>query len=53
MNKQEEDPDTLQILDEANKEWVKLWKKPQIKLANPSKKITFAIIPTEKISNKR
>lgn len=53
MNKQENDPDTLHMLDEANEEWVKLWTKPPTKLVKTCKKITFAIIPTEKISNKR
>ena len=27
MNAQENDPDTLQLLDESDKKWVKLWRK--------------------------
>ena len=29
MNTEENDPDTLQMLDEIDQEWVKLWRKPK------------------------
>lgn len=31
MQAQENDPDTLQLLDETDKEWVKLWRKAALK----------------------
>ncbi len=31
MNAQENDPDTLQLLDESDKEWVRLWRKAALK----------------------
>ena len=31
MTTQENDPDTLQILDESDKEWVNLWRKAALK----------------------
>jgi hypothetical protein len=31
MNTQENDPDTLQLLDESDKKWVKLWRKAALK----------------------
>jgi hypothetical protein len=31
MNTQENDPDTLQLLDETDKKWVKLWRKVALK----------------------
>ena len=31
MNAQENDPDTLQLLDESDKVWVRLWRKAALK----------------------
>jgi hypothetical protein len=31
MNAQENDPDTLQLLDESDKEWIRLWRKAALK----------------------
>lgn len=31
MNSQENDPDTLQLLDESDKEWIRLWRKAALK----------------------
>jgi hypothetical protein len=31
MNTQENDPDTLQLLDESDIEWIRLWRKAALK----------------------
>lgn len=48
MRLEENDPDILQLLDELDKEWVKLWRKTARKKKSSAKDITFIVIPPEK-----
>jgi hypothetical protein len=43
MNAQENDPDTLQLLDESDKEWVKLWRKATREETTPNTLEHFVI----------
>jgi hypothetical protein len=47
MNQDENDPDSLQLNDELDVEWVNLWYKSVNKKNTTKKQITFAIIPTK------
>ena len=49
MELQNNDPDTLQLKDELDADWVKLWRKATNKKNTTKKQITFAAIPTSKI----
>ena len=54
MNTKESDPDTLQILDELNRKWVKLWKEAVIKkdglkiFVTNVEKLNYATQPKQK-----
>jgi len=49
MNWEENDPDTLQLLDELNSDWVKRWCEVTNRKKIPKKKeITFEVILTPK-----
>ena len=49
MNPQENDPDTLQILDESDKEWVKLWRKAKLKKTTSN--TTIYVVPNQENIN--
>jgi len=43
MNVQENDPDTLQLLDESDKEWVRLWRKAALKETTTNTLVHFVL----------
>ena len=45
MNLQENDPDTLQLLDELDKEWVRLWRKTALKETTANGFVHFILKP--------
>jgi hypothetical protein len=48
MDDKENDPDTLQLKDESNAEWVKQWRKTTKKKSAPKNNIAIGVIPTKK-----
>jgi hypothetical protein len=48
MNPKENDPDTLQLLDELDPEWVNLWHENNNKKEPTTKQLTFDVIPPKK-----
>ena len=49
MSLEENDPDTLQLLDESDPDWVKLWHRAQNKNKSATMDLKFSVIPTKKI----
>lgn len=49
MNYEENDPDTLQLRDELDPEWVNLWHKSANKKNKTKEHVTFDVISTKKI----
>ena len=49
MSLEENDPDTLQLLDESDPDWVKLWRRAQNKNKSTTMDLKFSVIPTQKI----
>jgi hypothetical protein len=49
VNTKEEDPDTLQLLDELNTDWVKAWCKIVNKMKSAATGLTFIVPPLEKV----
>ena len=45
MNLEENDPDTLQLLDELDADWVKLWRRATNKKKSVTNELTFNVIP--------
>ena len=52
MNPKENDPDTLQLLDELDPEWVNLWHENKNKKEPTTKQLTFEAIPPKKAISK-
>lgn len=48
MNWEENDPDTLQLQDELDTVWVKLWRRTTIKKKPATKELLFNVIVTKK-----
>jgi hypothetical protein len=48
MNLEDDDPDTLQLKDELDPEWVNLWHKATDKKRATTKQLTFDVIPPKK-----
>jgi hypothetical protein len=48
MNWEENDPDTLQLLDELDTDWVKLWRRATNKKKATTKELTFNVIRPQK-----
>ena len=48
MNLEENDPDTLQLLDELDPEWVKLWRKATNQKKSTTEEPTFIVILPKK-----
>ena len=48
MNLEDNDPDTLQLRDELDTEWVKLWRRATNKKRSNIKELTFDVIPHKK-----
>lgn len=48
MELEDNDPDTLQLKDELDSEWVNLWHKSANKKNTTKKQISFAIIQTRR-----
>jgi hypothetical protein len=49
MNTAEKDPDTLQILDELESEWVRQWRKATNKKTVNPHEMTLIVVKQEKI----
>ena len=47
MNTEENDPDTLQILDELDEKWVRLWRKATSKEATQAIELTTIVFSPE------
>ena len=47
MVREENDPDTLQLLDELNLVWVQRWRKIINKNKSPKTELSLILIPTE------
>jgi len=48
LNAKENDPDTLQILDEQNEEWTKRWRKATSQDTSQTTGLTIIVPPQEK-----
>ena len=48
MNWEENDPDTLQLLDELDTDWVKLWRRATNKKKSTTNELTFNVILPKK-----
>ena len=48
MNLEENDPDTLQLLDESDPDWVKPWHKATTKKKSITNELTLNVIPHKK-----
>jgi hypothetical protein len=48
MDEKENDPDTLQLRDESNTEWVKQWRKTTKKKSAPQNDLAIGVIPSKK-----
>jgi len=48
VRKEENDPDTLQLRDETDKQWVKLWRKASTKDSRTADNTTFIVEPMKK-----
>jgi hypothetical protein len=47
MVREENDPDTLQLLDELNLDWAQRWHKITNKNKSPKTELSLILIPTE------
>ncbi len=47
MVREENDPDTLQLLDELNIDWAQRWRKITNKSKSPKTELSLILIPTE------
>jgi len=48
MSEEENDPDTLQLLDELNVDWVRRWRKKVNKKTSITNELTFTVHMPEK-----
>ena len=48
MKSEENDQDRLQLKDELNTDWVKLWRKATKKKSAPKIELTMGVIPPQK-----
>ena len=46
------DPDTLQLLDELNVNWVRQWRKKTKEMLSNNKELTFIVIIPDKAATK-